>query len=453
MNVLVFGDIMIDINYFSKIERNAPEADIPIYNIYRTEYILGGAANVAQNLHNLDNINVELVSVIGNDDCGIKIQNLFNEKGIKNKLFVDNSRNTTQKNRIFYDNKLHVRYDIEDTHEIDDALSKSILRYIIQQKVDAIVISDYDKGITQTDLIQNIINYSNENNIYTFVDPKIKNYLKYKNCFCFKPNLKEAQQISNLTDKNEIISFIKEHVCCKNVIITCGEDGIIINKSSNVIKHTDKINVVDVTGAGDIVLSILVYVYLLRKDLFLSCKIANFIAGKSVETIGNYCINTDILDYYLNLEETKIIYEYEIEKINNISKLNNKVFTNGCFDILHSAHVKLLQFAKKQGDILIVGLNSDESIKRLKGETRPINMIDERKVLLSLFDFIDYIIIFNDDTPLNIIKLIQPDILIKGADYKNTNIVGVEYCKKMLFFDFIENKSSTLVINKIKSIV
>jgi D-beta-D-heptose 7-phosphate kinase/D-beta-D-heptose 1-phosphate adenosyltransferase len=444
---------MVDINYFSKIERNAPEANIPIYNVYNTEYILGGAANVAQNLHNLDNINVELVSVIGNDNYGIKIQNLLNEKCIKNKLFVDKSRNTTQKNRIFYENKLHVRYDIEDTYDIDETMMYAIFEHIKQQKVAAIVISDYDKGVTHPNLIKNIINYSNENGIYTFVDPKIKNYLKYKNCFCFKPNLKEAQQISNLTDKNEIISFIKENVGCKNIIITCGEDGIIINESSNIIRHIEKINVVDVTGAGDIVLSILVYVYLLKQDLFLACKIANCIAGKSVEIIGNYRIEKNILDYYLNLKETKIIYDYEIEKINNISKLNNKVFTNGCFDILHSAHIKLLQFSKKQGDILIVGLNSDNSIKRLKGEMRPINTIEERKTLLSLFDFIDYIIIFNDDTPLNIIKLIQPDILIKGADYKNTIVVGSEYCKKLLFFDFIENKSSTLVINKIKSTV
>ena len=138
MNVLVFGDIMVDINYFSKIERNAPEANIPIYNVYNTEYILGGAANVAQNLHNLDNINVELVSVIGNDNYGIKIQNLLNEKGIKNKLFVDKSRNTAQKNRIFYENKLHVRYDIEDTYDIDETIMYAIFEHIKQQKVAAI---------------------------------------------------------------------------------------------------------------------------------------------------------------------------------------------------------------------------------------------------------------------------------------------------------------------------
>jgi D-beta-D-heptose 7-phosphate kinase/D-beta-D-heptose 1-phosphate adenosyltransferase len=450
MNVIVLGDVMIDINYFSKIERTAPEADIPIHNIYKEEYILGGAANVAQNLHNLD-VNIEIISVIGNDIYGQKIKNILDNKKIKHNLFIDNTRKTTQKNRIFHNNKIQVRYDIEDIHEIEDELSYKILEYIKNKKIHAIVVSDYNKGVIQSQLIKNIIKYSNENNIYTFIDPKINNYLKYENCFCFKPNLKEGQEISNKTNISEIITFIKENIKCENIIITCGENGIVVNDNCNIVKHNEKINVVDVTGAGDIVLSVIVYIYLLKKDMYLACKIANYIAGKSVETIGNYCINKEIVDYCLCIKEDKIIYDYEIEKIKNISKLKNIVFTNGCFDILHSAHIKLLQFAKKQGDILIVGLNSDESIKRLKGNERPINIIEERKHILSLFDFIDYIIIFNEDTPLNIIKLIQPNILIKGSDYNNTNVIGSEYCNKLLFFNYIENKSSTLIINKIKN--
>jgi D-beta-D-heptose 7-phosphate kinase/D-beta-D-heptose 1-phosphate adenosyltransferase len=468
MKVIVIGDIMIDINYFSKIERCAPEsAEIPIHDIYETTYILGGASNVAQNLYNL-NIDVELVSVIGNDNFGKQIQTLLEEKNIKHKLFVDTSRRTTQKNRIFNNNKLRVRYDIEERTPIHYALQNNILEYIKSKNdVAAIVISDYDKGVLHFDLTKEIIDYANLNNILTFVDPKVNNYLKYQNCFCFKPNLMESEIISGKKDINEIIVFLQENIKSNHLIITCGKDGIIIDDIDTVIKHENEVTVVDVTGSGDIVLSVLVYVYLfICKDMVIASKIANYIAGKGVSVVGNYIIDINDINNYLRANNicksktnpvnsiNKLIYDLEYNKILDIKsrhKHNKITFTNGCFDILHSAHIKLLQFAKSCGDILVVGLNSDQSIKRLKGDSRPINLIDERSTILSLFDFIDYIIVFNDDTPLNIIKTLQPNIIVKGSDYKKENVVGNEYVDEIVLFDFINNKSSSLVINKIQN--
>jgi D-beta-D-heptose 7-phosphate kinase/D-beta-D-heptose 1-phosphate adenosyltransferase len=467
MKVIVIGDIMIDINYFSKIERCAPEsAEIPIHDIYETTYILGGASNVAQNLSNL-NVDVELVSVIGKDIYGKKIQILLEEKNIKHKLFIDNSRKTTQKNRIFNNNKLSLRYDIEEKTSIHHELQTNIFEYIKSKKdVSAIVISDYDKGVLHFDLTKEIIDYANLNNILTFVDPKVNNYLKYQNCFCFKPNLMESEIISGKKDICEIIDFLKENIKTSQLIITCGKDGIIVNDIDTVIKHLDEVNVVDVTGSGDIVLSALVYVYLfICKDMVIASKIANYIAGIGVSVVGNYVINMNDINNYLyvnnickseinNNSNNKVIYDFDYIKILTIKSRHNHnkiTFTNGCFDILHSAHIKLLQFAKSCGDILVVGLNSDESIKRIKGDSRPINLIDERSSILSLFDFIDYIIVFNDDTPLNIIKTLQPNIIVKGSDYKKENVVGKEYADEIALFDFINNKSSSLVINKIKN--
>ena len=158
-------------------------------------------------------------------------------------------------------------------------------------------------------------------------------------------------------------------------------------------------------------------------------------------------------EYFLNIYTTiqnKIIYDHEIDKINQLSQNKNIVFTNGCFDILHSAHIELLQFSKKQGNLLVVGLNDDNSIKRLKGDERPINDINERSKILSLFDFVNYIIIFSEDTPLNVIKNLKPNILVKGSDYKDKIIIGSEFANKTILFDFINGKSSTNVINKIK---
>ena len=469
MNILVIGDIMLDINYNSIINRTAPEANIPIYNISDVSYILGGASNVAQNLNYLG-VNVDLISVIGNDYYGEIMKKKLIEKKIQHYLFED-LRKTTQKHRIFNNNNISVRYDIEDTFDISSELSNKIMNYIMKrQNIDAIVISDYNKGLLTTQLCKEIIDYANKNNIYTFVDTKIKNVEKYKNCFCFKPNMVECKAITELneselneTELNEsknidsMFTIIKQKINCKNTVITSGENGIYINNKSNHITHSEKIDVIDVTGAGDIVLTVITYVYLKTKDLILACKIANSIAGKSVQTIGNYNISNYEIEGYLHsnsiMNMNKIMHDYESDKIQNIKNPNKKiVFTNGCFDILHSAHIKILQFSKKQGDILVVGINSDESIKRFKGSERPINNVDERTNILALFDFIDYLIIFNDDTPYNIIELLKPNILVKGSDYKKEDIIGANLVDDVILFDYIQNKSTTLIVNKIKNL-
>ena len=188
MKVIVVGDIILDVNYISDITRTAPEAaNIPVHDIIATNYILGGSANVANNLHHLG-MDIELVSVIGNDSCGEKVKHLLNNLDLKNKLWVDDARKTTQKNRIFFNNILNCRYDIEDKHDVSELVEHELIDYIKSQTPDIIVMSDYNKGLLTYSLVQQIITYANQNNIYTFVDPKIRDYLKYKHCFCFKPN-------------------------------------------------------------------------------------------------------------------------------------------------------------------------------------------------------------------------------------------------------------------------
>jgi len=442
---------MMDINYSCETCRKAPEADIPVYNVLETNYILGGAANVAKNLKHL-NCEVEIISVIGVDEIGKRIASLIEKNNVANKLFMDPNRKTTQKTRIILNNSIVARYDIEDTNEISRDLSEEILDYIKgKQKLDAIIISDYDKGVISRYLCENIIKYCNESNIYTFVDPKLKDCLKYKECFCLKPNLNEGEIMSGEKNLSNIIRFIKENINCKNVVLTCGENGIYVNSDENHIMHNTKITVIDVTGAGDIVASVLTYEYLQTKDLIMASKVANYIGGKSVQSLGNYCLlQNDICEYYESIEHSnKIIYDYQVDKIKALSDKTNVVFTNGCFDILHSAHIKLLKFAKKQGDVLVVGLNADDSIRRLKGPTRPINNVDERSTILAQFDFIDYIIIFEEDTPLNLLKILQPKVMVKGGDYKKDEIIGAEYSDNVILFNFIENKSSSLVIKRI----
>ena len=442
---------MIDINHYAEITRKAPEKDIPIYKIINTEYILGGAGNVVENLNILNN-NIQLISIIGNDESGKKIQEILENKKINNLLFID-KRKTTQKNRIFYENKLINRYDIEDTFDIDNEIEKKIFKYIKNKdNLKCIILSDYDKGLLTYDLCQNIINYSNDNNIYVFVDPKIKNALKYKNCFCLKPNLVESQKISNKIKINEIFDVIYEKLKPFNIIITNADKCIYINNLDNEVNIKKKVNAIDVTGAGDTFLAVLVFIYLQNKDLILASKIANYIATKSVQYIGNYIIKKDdINEYYLY--ENNIIYEDEIDKIKLLNKIYpNIVFTNGCFDIFHSAHLRLLNFCKKQNGILVLGLNSDLSIKKIKGESRPINKIYERLELLKNLNIIDFIIVFSSETPYNILQYLKPTIIVKGGDYNTNNIIGKEFCKEIKLFNYIDGVSTTNIIKEIINI-
>ena len=451
MKIIIIGDVLLDINYYCNTTRTAPEANIPVYNVLETEYLLGGAANVAKNMKNLE-CDVEFISVIGDDNVSSIVKDKLDEYQIKHQLFVDKSRKTTQKNRIFHDEKLITRYDIEDTQYIRQEIENEIIQYIINKnkdKPEAIVFSDYSKGVLTQRLCKTIIDYANRNNILTFVDPKPCHVTKYINCFCIKLNLSEGEMISVSKSKREILYTIKENLKCNHVILTCAEHGMYINTIENHIYHKTKINVKDVTGCGDVVLSVIAYMYLQNKNMMESAKIANYIAGKAVQYIGNYSISKSDLYEYIDT----VIYDNEYEKIINIRNIyKNIVFTNGCFDLIHSAHIGILQFSKKQGDILVVGINSDNSVKTLKGNTRPINTIIERCELLKNLGFIDYIIVFDDTTPYRILELLRPDIIVKGGDYTKENIIGKEFTKEIILYHYMNGISSTNTIENIKRV-
>ena len=236
---------------------------------------------------------------------------------------------------------------------------------------------------------------------------------------------------------------------CKNIVITCGENGMYLNNIMTHIDNNEQCNLVDVTGSGDIVFSILIFSYLLDKNMVIACRISNFVARRGIKYIGNYSVTVNDIQAYYEENIDFLLYDYEIDKITRLSKKENIVFTNGCFDIIHSAHIQLLQYAKSLGKILVVGLNSDSSIKNIKGEKRPINDECERIELLKNLGFIDYIIVFYDNTPYHILNHLKPDILVKGGDYSEDSIIGKEFTKKICLFDFIQNKSSTKIIEKI----
>jgi len=459
MNIIIVGDIILDIYYNSICNRLAPEANIPVFNTKDITYKLGGSANIALNLSKL-NINVYLISVSGEDDYNKKIFEILDNNNISHFIITDKNRKTTIKNRIISNNIINTRFDIEDTDDINNDLEIIILNKIKElnskNKIDGIILSDYNKGVITELNSQNIIEYSNNNNILTFIDPKINNINKYKNCTIFKPNMLESSLISDKNNINEKIIDIFNKINCKIVVITLGKDGMIYYEGKDIItiKENRLYNCIDPTGAGDIVISVLSYYFIKSNNIDLSVKISNYIASKSIEYIGNYCLNINDINEFeikdLNIFSKKILNISDLESFNKYYLGKKVIFTNGCFDIIHIAHLKLLKYSKSLGDILIVGLNSDDSIKKNKGNSRPINKEQDRIDFLLHLDFIDHVILFNEDTPLNIISIIKPEIIVKGGDYTKDNIVGKEYCKNVIIFNYINNKSTTNIINQIK---
>jgi len=442
-NILVIGDIMIDKYIYSNISKIANEAPIPVFSYDHEKYILGGCGNVLENMKLFQN-NLFLITVIGEDNNIVK--NLTNK--FDSTLIIDPTRKTTIKTRLICDNKILFRYDTENSHPISNEIVDQIINKfdMLLPKLDIVLFSDYNKGVLTEKICKHIIDQCNIYNKITIGDLKY-NFKFYKNITITKPNLAEAKQFSKKETIIEIHNTIFDEINCKYSIITLGKDGISLHDRKNLFQTTYESNeVIDVTGAGDIVAAI-VTSFINKTDIKSILKLATYLGTLSVKKIGTYEIShNDILSAYKWLKNK----EFNDDILYHIKNSNNKIiFTNGCFDVLHIGHIKYLEEAKKLGDILIVGINTDKTITKLKGHTRPINNLEDRITFLNNLEFIDFIIPFDEDTPLEIIKKIQPDFLVKGSDYKIEDIIGREYAKQTITIPLIKGKSSTIILNKL----
>ncbi len=331
--IIVIGDVMIDRYLYAEVNRICPEAPIPISNIKKIENKLGGAGNLVLNIKNLlDEPNqIILISVLGNDNESIIIEELCVKNNIQTFFIKDVTRKTTIKNRIYSNDHMINRFDIEDTHEISFSIQTQILEFMnkkLLDKIEYVVISDYNKGVITDFFCFNLLNYCESQQILTFVDPKVSNYERYKNCYLIKPNLSEAKNMysflinklnqnkndlslnnfynSNEYEKNNIniiLNDLYQNLNCKYIVCTCGKDGMIFytNLSKSEIKHQNPDNIFakDVTGSGDVVFAVLISQFYKTKNLYESVLCANYIGGLSVQTIGTYlCNKEDIESYY-----------------------------------------------------------------------------------------------------------------------------------------------------------
>ncbi len=464
--ILVIGDLMIDEYLWGNCERISPEAPVQIVDIKKETTVLGGAGNVISNLIALGS-NVEVLSVIGDDEVGLLVKAMLTKQGAKASLVEQKGRKTSRKTRLMASHSQVVRYDKESKNNIS-VQSVKLLYEKFQEKInsyDIVLLSDYNKGVLTSELLEKVITYANKKGKKVLVDPKGSDFTKYKGAYLLTPNKKEAEfasgiKIENETDLKDALTKLKNEVSLAVSVITLSENGIAILEDDKVnVKPTVAREVYDVTGAGDTVLASLGFALSLGCDISTSVEFANLAAGVVVGKIGSATASLDeIEEYQASLHKSSIelhIKSFEqIEKISTRLKKQNKkvVFTNGCFDILHKGHVSYLNTAKSFGDVLILGLNSDASVKRLKGENRPINTQDDRAYILSALECVDYVVIFDEDTPYELIKLVQPDILVKGADYEGKEVVGSDIAKQTKLVTFVDGKSTTKTIEKIQKV-
>ena len=449
-DIVVIGDVMLDEYVIGSVQRFSAESCCPIFSRQTSDYCLGGAANVAYQMARAG-YNVYLCGITGNDIAGEKVGTLRNQTGIYDNLIFRHDTDTTLKTRYVNNVRqqlLRVDHDCKDRFDSDEIESILLFLQNNSDHILKVVISDYDKGVITDDSCRTIIDSCNELGIETIVDIKVPRPDRYRNATLLKGNKKEMEAFfpGCILPAKQCLKQIKKQTSSRIVVMTMGQDGLIaVDNDDMVIEHrSSSVPVYDVTGAGDIVTA---YIAMLSGYMPLTevLRYANMAAGRKVEHRGNSYI--DVCDIVNGSSKVK-----DIHSLLNICKNKKVVFTNGCFDILHAGHVDLLRFAKSKGDVLVVGLNSDESVRMLKGDSRPINDLDMRIHVLSAIEYVDYILVFDDETPRNIIETLTPQVLVKGGDYTIKQIVGAEWVKnhggEVISMPFSHHISTTKIISK-----
>lgn len=463
-NILVIGDLMIDHYLWGSCDRISPEAPVQVVNVKKESSVLGGAGNVINNLVTLGSV-VDVISVIGNDSVANELKSLLEKIDVPtSNLVVENNRKTSKKSRLIASQQQVLRYDMESIDDINENSHKQIIQTLEKNidKYSSIILSDYGKGVLTTNLTKEIIKIANKNSIKVLVDPKGKDYSKYKGSYTLTPNKKEAMEATNIDikDENSLIEALKSLKTQCNLevsLITLSEQGIAIFDDELTIKPTVAREVYDVTGAGDTVIASIAFALGNNLDIKDAIYFANLAAGVVVGKIGSATTTLDeIYEYEYSLHKSNSTSHIKtFDEIKTLaSKLHSQgkkiVFTNGCFDILHVGHVKYLEVAKSYGDVLILGLNADSSVKKLKGPTRPINTQDDRAYILASLESVDYVVIFEEETPYELIKLIKPHVLVKGGDYEGKEVVGQDIADELKLVQFVDGKSTTNTIKRIQ---
>ena len=468
VRALVIGDLMLDEYLWGKAERISPEAPVQVVEVTREDLRLGGAGNVVNNLVALG-ASVSVCSVIGSDENGSLLRRAFEEQGVELAgLFEDPERRTSKKTRVLAANQQIVRIDRETRSPLGDACERNLLDYLAAncEKFDVIIVSDYLKGVLTAPVLAAVCRAGREHGIPVVVDPKGNDYGKYRGATLLTPNRKEAEIASGIAiDDLESLERAADRLVAglelDALLITRSEAGMSLFSAGGSAVHIPTVarEVFDVTGAGDTVIAVLSLGLACGLALPAAAWIANLAAGIAVGKLGTSTVSPQeivaeaghgALDSGSKIKNLDVLAHLIAQERSRGKKV---VFTNGCFDLLHVGHVKYLQKARQLGDLLVVGLNSDASVRRLKGEKRPLIEESERAHILAALDCIDYLVLFDEDTPLGVITALSPDVLVKGGDYSIEGVVGREVVEanggRVELVQFVDGRSTSRIIEKI----
>lgn len=467
--VLCIGDAMLDRFIYGTADRISPEAPIPVLRIEREATMLGGAGNVVRNLVAIG-VHPTFIAVVGNDLAGREVARLVSEhEDIDPCLVVETERQTTIKTRYFASSQQLLRADAETTQALTDQAMAQILTHCesIIPQVCAVVLSDYGKGVLAPVICTKIIALANAHNVPVVVDPKGSNWSHYRGATLVTPNRKELADVTKMPVDNEAeIIAAARAVIAENgihaVLATRSQDGMSLISDFDEPEHfaAEAREVYDVSGAGDTVVAIMAALLGSGATAVEAARIANVAAGIVVGKVGTAVVFTDEITSALHhgdlwTGEAKVAGVKAARSIlDDWRRKGAKIgFTNGCFDLLHPGHVSLLAQAKAGCDRLVVGLNSDASVARLKGPTRPIQSEAARSTVLASLATVDLVVIFGEDTPLELITALRPDVLVKGADYSVANVVGADLVQgwggKVILANLVEGQSTTNTVKKI----
>lgn len=468
--VLVIGDLILDIYYRGKVHRISPEAPVPIVHLQGESWSGGGAANVALNLSGLG-LSVKLAGLVGQDNEKDKLFNVLKNNGIDtNAVITAKIWQTISKTRIMADNHLMLRLDrevaVRCTSEELSFLAEAV-EAAINERPSAIVLSDYAKGVLTEALCRRVIALAREKNIPVLVDPKGRDYSKYAGATLISPNRSElATAVDRSSDDLDILMQagreLRRSLDLPHLLVTLSEQGIALIQEEGLHYYpaTAK-EVYDVSGAGDTVIAVMASGIVGGLNLQDTIHLANIAAGIVVARVGIYPITTGDLIKAISqeqgLEQSEKICQPEnlLLKVEQWRQKGQRiVFTNGCFDLLHAGHVTYLEDARRYGDRLIVGLNTDRSVRELKGPARPVIREQDRARVLAALSAVDAVVLFDESTPLTLIKNLRPEVLAKGADYTEDHVVGSEFIKsnggRVVLIPLMEGRSSSAIIDGVK---
>jgi D-beta-D-heptose 7-phosphate kinase / D-beta-D-heptose 1-phosphate adenosyltransferase len=448
--VLVIGDAMLDRYVWGDAERISQEAPVILLRADRREERLGGASSVATMLRALG-AKVMLAGIVGNDHDAGRIRQMLTDQCIDHEaVLTDLERHSTVKER-YVGRAQHrhpqqiIRVDYEDRRAISEPIRQQMMAVIQShlKKTDIVLISDYDKGVCTPGLLSAVISAASAKGIKVIADPiRGHDYRKYHGCSAITPNRLEAglatsRILNDMSTVWEAATNLQEKLDLEAAIITLDKDGMALKHRDGRSKHfpTRPRQVYDITGAGDMVMSVLGMVLAAGGDYEQAIQLANIAGGLEVEKVGVATVTRDEILHDLLTPGHPAVSSKKVLTLEAISheldyrrRLGQRVvFTNGCFDVLHAGHVQYLQEARAQGDVLVIGLNSDASVRALKGKTRPVQKLADRSLILASLQAVDFISVFDEATPMHLIQAIRPDVLVKGADYSKDEVVGAEF--------------------------